>query len=397
MPVPTPFHPRTSALCTSLLWKDWAGCHAVRSFDTSHEREYFALRHAAGLIDVSPLFKYDVRGPDAGRFLDRLLVRDVSAMRVGRVTYLCWCDDDGKVLDDGTVGRLEDDHYRVTAAEPAFAWLTRHAAGWDVVVEDATRRLGALAIQGPNARGVLEHLAGREIAGLAFFRVGRARIDGVDIHVSRTGYTGDLGYEIWTPAAQALRVWDAVVAAGRPFRLEPMGLDALDVARIEAGFVMNGVDYFSANRCLIDARKSSPFELGLSRAVQLDREPFIGRDALRAERARRPRRAFVGLRYDWDEYEALYAAVGLPPEVPTRASRDAVPVHDERGRQVGQVTSSAWSPLLKASLGLATVAASHREPGTRLHVEITVEYRRHRLPATVVATPFFDPPRKRSP
>jgi aminomethyltransferase len=176
-----------------------------------------------------------------------------------------------------------------------------------------------------------------------------------------------------------------------------VGLDALDVARVEAGFIMNGVDYFSANRCLIDSRKSSPFELGLGRTVQLDRDPFLGREALRAEQARGSPRALVGLRYDWDEYEALFAAVGLPPEVPTRASRDAVPVHDERGRQVGQVTSSAWSPLLKANLALATVAARYREPGTRLHVEITVEYHRHRLPATVCPTPFFDPPRKRTP
>ena len=396
MPIPTPFHPRTSRLCTSMFWKEWAGYHAVRSYDTCHEREYFALRHAAGLIDVTPLYKYEVRGPDAGAFLARVMVRDLRRLKVGRVTYLCWCDDDGKVVDDGTVSRLAKEHYRVTAAEPAFAWLTRCLRGERVTVEDSSRRLAALALQGPTSRALLEELTDADLSALRFFRVTQAKIDDVEVDLSRTGYTGDLGYEIWVPAEGALRVWDALVAAGRPYRLEPAGLDALDVARVEAGFIMNGVDYFSAQLCLIESRKSTPYELGLGRAVKLDREPFIGKAALAAERRQGTRRRLVGLEYDWDEYEALFAEFGLPPHVPSGAWRDAVPVYDPDGRQVGQATSGAWSPILKSNLALATVDARHGEIGTPLAVEVTAEYQRRRIAATVVGTPFFDPERKRA-
>jgi aminomethyltransferase len=396
MPEPTPFHSRTSALCTSLLWKDWAGCHAVRSFDTSHEREYHAFRQSAGLIDVSPLYKYDLRGPGAGELLARVMVRDVRRLQVGRMTYLCWCDDDGKVLDDGTVGRLDEDWYRVTAAEPALAWLSRHARGLDVAIEDVSRRLAALALQGPAAREILAGACDADLAALRYFRVTRARLGTAEVHVSRTGYTGDLGYEIWVASADALAVWDALVHAGRPYRMEPAGLDALDVTRVEAGFIMNGVDYFSANHCPIESRKSTPLEIGLGRIVELEGAPFIGRDALRAEVARGARWTRVGLEIDWDEFEALYAALGLPPQVPRGAWRTPVPVYDRFGRQVGQATSGAWSPILKRNLALATVLARVARAAPRLRIEVTAEYRRHRLGATIAPLPFFDPARKRA-
>jgi len=395
MPVPTPFHPRTSELCTSLLWKEWAGYHAVRSYDTTHEREYFALRHAAGLIDVSPLQKYEVRGPDAGDFLAFVLVRDVRRLRQGRMTYLCWCDGDGKVLDDGTVGRLAPDHYRVTSNHPARAWLERHAEGFRVTIEDATERLGTLALQGPKARDIACRAAGDAVAGLRFFRVMPATIGGVEGWISRTGYTGDLGYEVWVERGDALRAWDALIEAGRPYRLEPAGLDAMDVTRVEAGFVLNGVDYFSANRCLLETRKSTPDEIGLGWAVELDRDRFLGQAAIREERERGPAWHLVGLEYDWDEYEALFAEFGLPPVVRSGAWRDAVPVYDGEGRQVGQATSGAWSPILKKNLALASVRPGWHHAGQRLAVEVTVEYERRRVRATVARTPCFDPPRKR--
>ena len=396
MSIPTFFHPRTAPLCTSLLWKEWAGYYAVRSYDSCHEREYYAIRHAAGLIDVSPLFKYEVSGPDAAVFLSRVMVRNIRKLRRGRVTYLCWCDDDGKVVDDGTVSRLSDEHYRVTAAEPSLAWLQRHAHGYRVEIEDSSLRLGALALQGPLSRAILDRLTGGAVAKLRFFRLIETRIDGVPVHVTRTGYTGDLGYEIWVDGEQALIVWDALLAAGAPYRMEPAGLDALDVSRVEAGFIMNGVDYFSANHCLIESRKSSPFEIGLGWTVDLDREPFIGQAALRAERRRGSRWAMVGLVYDWDEYEALFAEFGLPAQVPATAWRSAVPVYDREGRQIGQATSGAWSPTLKKNLALATVEAGFAEPGTRIRVEVTAEYVRRPISAVVTRTPFFDPPRKRA-
>ena len=395
MPIPTPFHARTSELCTSLAWKQWAGYYAVRSYDTCHEREYYAIRHAAGLIDVTPLYKYEVRGTDAAAFLAHVMVRDIRKLRRGRVAYLCWCDDEGQVVDDGTVSHLDDGHFRVTAAEPSLAWLQRFAHPFDVEIEDSSERLGALALQGPSARAILRELVDTDLDRLRFFRVTRARLADVEVHVSRTGYTGDLGYEVWVERESAIRVWDAIVEAGRPYRLSAAGLDALDVSRIEAGYLMNGVDYFSAHHCLINARKSSPFELGLGWAVHLDREPFVGQRALMAERERGSSWSFVGLELDWDEYETLFDEVGLPPSVPTQAWRDPVPVYDLEGRQVGQATSGVWSPQLKKNLALGSVHSAFGRPGTRLRMEVTVEFRRRQVGATVRRTPFFDPERKR--
>jgi len=395
MPIPTPFHSRTSALCTSLFYKDWAGYHAVRSYDICHEREYFALRHAAGMIDVTPLYKYEVRGRDAGDFLARIMVRDVRKLKPGQVAYLCWCDDDGHVIDDGTVARLEETHFRVTSTEANLHWFARHARGYDVTVEDSTTQLATLSVQGPRARAVVSDATGGETEKLRFFRLKRARIDGMDVTVSRTGYTGDLGYEIWVASEEAGRLWDAVAAAGRPHGLEPAGLDAMDVSRIEAGFILNGVDYFSALHAMIPTRKSSPFELALGWAVHLEREPFIGSAALAREKREGAPRAFVGLEIDWDGTEALFREHGLPPEVASAPWRDGRPVYNGDGRFIGQATSGAWSPLLKKNLALATIKAEEATLGNTLRFEVTVEYERRTVTATVAKKPFYDPPWKR--
>jgi len=249
MPTPSPFHERTAPLCRSYAWKDWAGSCAVARYDTSHEREYFAFRETAGLLDVSPLFKYEVTGPDARALLSRMMTRDVASLKVGRVAYSCWCDDAGRVVDDGTVARLDEDHYRVTAADPSLHWLEDCGRGMNVRLEDSSGRLAALALQGPTSRDVLRACArfdsGPDMDGLKFFGVTKASIDGVPVWISRTGYTGDLGYEIWMESAQALAVWDALMAAGTPWGIEPAGLDALDITRIEAGFILLGGDYYS--------------------------------------------------------------------------------------------------------------------------------------------------------
>ena len=394
MPIPSPFHPRTEPLCASYRWKDWAGYCAVCRFDTSLEREYLAFRQAAGLIDVTPLFKYEVYGPDAAALLARMMVRDIRRLKVGRVTYCCWCDDAGKVIDDGTVSRLEEDYYRVTAADPTYHWLARLSRGLEVTVEDSSRRLGALALQGPTSRDILRRCSDADLEGLKFFGATRARLDGVEVWITRTGYTGDLGYEIWVENDGALALWDALVDAGRPFGIEPAGLDALDVARIEAGFIMLHVDYYSAPKVVLESRKSFPYEIGLGWTVHLDRQPFVGQTALRAVQRRGPAWRLVGLEMSWEELEALYDSYGLPPKLPAGASRDPLPVF-AHGRQVGRATSHTWSPLLKKSLALASVESGHARPGTRLQIEHTVEYERRRVSATVVETPFFDPERKR--
>jgi aminomethyltransferase len=378
-----------------MFWKEWAGHYAVRSYDTCHEREYFALRHAAGLIDVSPLFKYEVRGHDAGAFLARVLVRDARKLRPGRVTYLCWCDDDGKILDDGTLSRLGDEHYRLTANGPALAWLERHVRGDRVTIEDATARIGALALQGPKSREILKRITDVDLDRLRFFRIASGTIDGTRVEISRTGYTGDLGYEIWVDRETALPIWDAVIAAGRDYRLEPAGLDAMDVTRIEAGFILNGVDYFDARQCPIESRKSTPYEVGLGRTVKLDRDRFVGQAALRDEKRRGSEWSLVGLEIDWDEYEALFDEFDLPPHVSSQAWRDAIPVFDAEGRQIGQATSGAWSPTLKKNLALASVSGPFCAVGARLQIEVTAEFQRRRVSAIVTRTPFFDPGRKR--
>ncbi len=396
MPIPSLFHSRTSRLCTSYKWKEWAGYYAVRSYRMSHEPEYFAIRHSAGLIDVSPLFKYEVHGPDAAAFLARLTVKNIARLRVGRVTYLCWCDDDGKVVDDGTVARLDDDYFRVTAAEPSLSWFERFRHGFDLTIEDSSERLGALALQGPSSRAILEQVCDGPVGKLRFFRLVRCRLAGVEVWVSRTGYTGDLGYEVWVGEDGAERVYDAISEAGAVHGLLPAGLDAMDVARLEAGFIMNGVDYFGAPHCLTEERKSSPYELGLGWTVQLDRGPFVGHEALGRERERGSPRVLVGLEISWTALEEVFARYGLPPELASEAWRDGRPVYDAAGRWIGQATSGAWSPTLKKNLALAQLARPHAEEGATVQCEITAEYRRHRVPATVVRPPFFDPPRKKA-
>lgn len=395
MPKPSPFHERTSQLCTSMAWKDWAGYYAVTHFDACYGHEYYAMRHACALQDVTPLYKYRVSGPDAARFLSRVTVKDVAKMRKGRVTYTCWCDEQGKVLDDGTIHRFDEDEFLVTAAEPCLFWFARFQRGHDVEVEDVTETMGVLSLQGPTSREALSAATETDQAKLRFFRTKAAKIAGVDVRVSRTGYSGDRGYEIWVPAAEGVKVYDAVMAAGADFGVTPNGLDALDVARIEAGFVMNGVDYFSSHQCLIEARKSTPYELGLGWTVDLDRERFLGQAALQREVQEGSRWAFVGLEVDWDELEARFNAHGLPPELPHGAWRSPTCLYDLAGYQVGRATSGAFSPTLKKNLALATIDAAFAAPGTELEIEWMVEFSRERLPATVRETPFFDPERKR--
>ena len=393
MPIGTPFHDRTFALCESLSYRDWSGYYTVSSYETHHEHEYNAIRNAVAVIDISPLFKYHVYGPDSARLIDRVITRDASQMDVGRVFYTPWCDEEGFVIDDGTVARLAETRFRMTSADPTLRWLVQNARGFDVQVDDVSEQVAALALQGPRSAHVLRTCASADIDRLGYFRVTAGTIGGVPVEISRTGYTGDLGYEIWVEAANALRVWDAIMAAGQAVDIKPAGMLALDVARVEAGLVLADVDYVSSRKALTDAQKYTPFEMGLGRLVDLQKGPFIGKESLAAEWARGPRRKIVGLAVDWTEVEALYERFELPPVAPAAASRAAVPVMRD-GRQVGRATSTAWSPTLKQLIALATVDAPHFTAGTVLRIEVTVEGTRHFVAATVVPTPFFHADRK---
>jgi aminomethyltransferase len=391
----TPFHARTSALNQAQNWRRWAGYIVASSYELTHDREYHAIRSSAALIDVSPLYKYRVRGSDAERFLDRVLTRDVSRCAVGQVMYGPWCDQTGKVIDDGTLQRLDEHVFRLTSGEPNLRWLCDNAVGLKVTVEDESERTAALALQGPSSREILKGVADIDLDSLKFFRLSFGRVRGIPVTISRTGYTGDLGYEIWVEAEHALPLWDALMEAGEPYGITPAGILALDVARIEAGLLLIDVDYIPANRALIESRKSSPFELGLGWAVKLEKEYFVGRAALLAEWRRGPAWQLRGLEIDWESLERVYARFGLPPELPAVAWRTSVPVYAGR-KQVGYATSGCWSPTLKKYIALAHLVAAHAEPGSELAMEVTVEHQRKRARARVVEIPFFDPKRKRA-
>lgn len=393
MPIGTAVHERTLKLCESMNYREWSGYYAVSVYEMHHEHEYNAIRNAAALIDVSPLFKYLVSGKDATKFVNRVITRDINKVSAGQVIYCCWCDEQGQVIDDGTISRLGENLYRWTAADPSLRWFRQNALGLNVQIEDISDEVAALAVQGPTSGRLLTQAAEADIANLKYFRFTRGKIGGVEVDISRTGYTGDLGYEIWMPWNEAPKVWDALFEFGTQFDLHAAGMIALDVARIEAGLILIEVDYFSSKKALIDSQKYSPYEIGLGRLVDLKKEHFIGRSALEEENRRGPKRLLMGLDIHWDDVERLYDAIGLAPQVQSTASRVAVPVY-WGGLQVGKATSTTWSPSLKKMIALASLHREHAAAGTELQMELTVEAVRHKVRATTRELPFFNPARK---
>ena len=397
MPVGTAFHQRTLALCESLNFKDWSGYYTVAAYEMTHEHEYNAIRNSSALIDVTPLFKYHVAGRDATRLVNRVIARDIHKVAVDQVIYCCWCDPAGKVIDDGTITRLGENDYRWTAADPSLRWFQQNALGLDVHIEDISEKTAALALQGPTSGRLLHAVAEANIAGLKYFRVTHGKIAGVPVDISRTGYTGDLGFEIWVPWNEALKVFDELMDKGRAFDIHPAGMVALDIARIEAGLILIEVDYISSKLALIPEQKYSPGEIGLGRLVDLKKESFVGRDALVDEAKKGgPARQLVGLEVNWSEVEALYEKIAMAPQVPATASRVAVPVY-RGGRQVGKATSTTWSPTLKRMIALASISRESATLGSTLSMELTVEAVRKTVSAKVVPLPFFNPPRKTAP
>jgi aminomethyltransferase len=393
VPVGTAFHERTLALCESLNYREWSGYYTVSVYEMHHEHEYNAIRNSAALIDISPLFKYKVTGRDATKLVNRVISRDINKVAVDQVIYCCWCDPEGKVIDDGTITRLGENEYRWTAADPSLRWFQQNALGLDVKIEDITEQVAALALQGPTSGRLLNAVADADVTNLKYFRVTHGKIAGVPVDISRTGYTGDLGFEIWMPWRDAVKVWDALNAKGKAFDIHPAGMIALDIARIEAGLILIEVDYTSSKRALIDAQSFSPAEIGLGKLVDLKKETFVGREALAREAKKGAERALVGLEINWNEVEALYDKMGMAPQVPSMASRVAVPVY-RGGRVVGKATSTTWSPTLKKMIALACVGREHSTVGTTLSIEMTVEAVRHTVSAKIVPMPFFNPARK---
>jgi aminomethyltransferase len=365
-------------------------------YEPSHEREYYAVRNSAALFDVSPLYKYEVTGPDALRLVNRVITRNLAKCAIGQVIYSPWCNDEGKLIDDGTVTRLAENRFRITAATQNLRWFQDCGFGLDATVTDVSTELAALALQGPKSRHILKtFVSGANLDQLKFFHFTEAQIDNFPIAITRTGYTGDLGYELWVAPEYAERLWDILMEQGQAYAILPAGMLALDVARNEAGFPLIEIDYIPAPRAIIKAQTSSPFEAGMGWAVALDKDNFVGRQALLTEKERGSRWAFVGVEVVWQDIEDLYAAFGLTPKLVTRASRSSIPIYKD-GRQIGQATSHTYSPLLKKYIGLATLERQDAVFGSEVEIEMTIEYTRQKARATVVKLPFFDPARKRA-
>jgi aminomethyltransferase len=392
----TPFHPRLAELNTTSLWTHWSGHLSAVRYDLSAKHEYFGIRNSAGFFDSSPLYKYWVRGRDAERFLAGVMTRDVRACRPGRAQYTVWCDDAGYVLEDGVLFRHAQTEFLLTAAEPNQGYLSDLVGRLDVRVEDASAEYGVLAVQGPRSREILARLA-PDVAGLPFFGLCQTKIGAAPVTVSRTGYTGDLGYEVFVGADDALGVLDAVIEAGTPYGMRPFGEQALLMARIEAGLVLIGVDFSSSRYAYNDQQRVTPAELGLRwmlRGIDGDR-PFIGRRAIRRELAEGTSRwSTVGLVVDWAAYDRLHVEAGHVPPKDETPLDDASMLYDSDGGRVGYATSMMYSPVLQRHIAIARVAPAHAALGGTVHLELTIDHEYRTVPAVVSRLPLFDPERK---
>ena len=393
----SPFHCYTSALMQANQWRRWAGYMAASAYEMTHDREYLALRNACALIDVSPLCKYQITGKESLAFLNRLVTRDVSKCSIGGMLYTPWCDSRGKIIDDGTIAHLGENSYRLTSAEPNLRWLQDNAIGMDVKIEDVSEQLGSLALQGPKSRQLLLTLTDAPLADLKYYRFVNTVIADTPVMISRTGYTGDLGYELWLNADQISteRVWNALITAGHAFALQPAGIWALDVARIEAGLIMLDIDYTPANKAMIDGQTSTPLELGLEWAISWNKGNFVGRKALLVEKQHRSSTLLVGLEIDHSEFEREHHALGLTVPYPFVAWRAMVPLHTSNGEQVGYATSGVWSPTLKKYIALGHLQSRYAKPDSVITIELDVDRYRKPFKAKVTKLPFFNPARKK--
>jgi aminomethyltransferase len=380
----TPFHERSRALSQVDAFIPWSGYTTVDVFSTI-DQEYFAIRNSCSVYDLTPMVKYRIAGRDALRFLNRLTTRDVRKLTPGKVAYNVWCNDAGELIDDGTVFCLAPDEYRLCTAERQLDWLEASAIGFEVEIAEVTEDIAALALQGPTSAAVLRDLGLAGIERLKPFECAQFALAGTHgLMVSRTGFTGDLGYELWMQPLDAEGVWDRLFAAGRTRGIRPIGSRALNIARIEAGFLLPHLDFVSAAKTLRIGTARSPLELGLGWLVDFEKGQFTGRRALLAERARGPRRRLAGLDVEGN-----------------KPAHNALLYSDRRGRrEVGSVSSAAWSPTCKRNLALAMVEAPHFENGATLWAEIYLNrelvWERRMVRARVVERPFFAPTRRRT-
>jgi aminomethyltransferase len=395
----SPFHDRVAAVNQTSLWSHWAGHLVVDKYQMSEKFEYVAIRNAAGAFDSSPLYKYRIVGPDAERYLGGVLTRDIRTCRPGQAQYTIWCDDRGYVNEDGVVFRYSADEFMLTAAEPNLAYFEDRIGTDRVEITEITYDLATLAVQGPRSRTILAGLA-PEVDRLGFFDHAPAKIADTAVTISRTGFTGDLGFEIYCDAADAVSVWDAVFAAGRPHGLLPFGQTALLMARIEAGLLLINVDFEASRLAENDEHRSTPLELGLGwmlKGIEDDGRPFVGRRAILRERADATSRwKMMGLVVDWDDYDRKYTEAGMvPPKDHTPVHEDMM-VYDDQVQRVGYATSFMYSPVLQRHIALARIRPDVAKPGARVNLEFTINHHYVQVGAEVTRTPFFTPERKTS-
>jgi len=390
----TPFYPRTSKICEVYNWSLWQNWLLADMYAPDHIQEYFAIRTACAVFDLSPIPKYHIYGPDSTRFLNRIVTQDVSRCGVGEILYTPWCDDNGKILDDGLLARLDEQSFRLSAGDPWLYWLEDNSVSLDVVIEDVTD-LGVLALQGPYSRQLLKTLTDADLDHLRYFHILKTTLGGIPVEISRTGYTGDLGYEIWVEPHLGVKLWDTLFEAGEAYQLIPFGDFALEMARIEAGLLLADVDFFSSKKVVYEFEKSSPLELGLGWSVKLDKEYFIGQKALQQEHVLGPAWETIGLEVNLESLEGIYKEFGMPLYLPYEAWNDAVPIYTG-GIQIGKATSGMWSPMLKKYIAIARLKPQFTNPGTQVEIEITIDAQRKQALAAVVDTPFFNPSRKKS-
>ncbi len=393
----TPFHERLAPLNTTGLWSHWSGRLAAVKYQMAEKFEYFAIRNGAALIDTSPLYKYRITGGDAEHFLAGMLARDIRACRDGQAQYTLWCDDRGFVIEDGVVFRHSSDHFLLTAAEPNLAYFADRVGGMKVEIRDVSDEVASLAVQGPRSRAVLE-AAGADLDGLRFFHHRGAIVGGVDAHVSRTGYTGDLGYEVWVDADDAPSLFDVIAEAGRPHGCIPAGMQALLMSRIEAGLVLIDIDFHSSRYAYTDEQRSTPLELGFGwmfKDIASSDRAFIGRDAIRREIADGTTRwSMVGLHVDWAHWNRLWREAGLIPPKDETPVVEEMMLYDSSGTRVGYTTSFMYSPVLQSHIAMARVRPQFGDVGSRVTLEITIDHGYQYVDCTVARPPLFNPARK---
>jgi aminomethyltransferase len=393
----TPFHERTSALNETGLWEHWANHLAASKYQMSEKFEYVAVRNAVGIFDTSPLYKYRFSGPDAESFLAGVLARDPRALVPGRAQYTLWCDDRGYMIEDGIVLRREPDEFLITAAEPNLGYFRDLVVRHDVRIDEVSDDYAVMAVQGPSSKAVLGAVA-PAVDKLGYFDLVETRIGKAPVIVSRTGYTGDLGYEVWVRSNDALPVWDAVWQAGQGLGIAPFGLTALYMARIEAGLVLLDVDFESSRFAWTDAHRTTPVELGFGwmfRDIATTDRAFIGRDAIRREIAGKTSRwKLMGLILDWQDYDRHYDDAGLIPPKDHTPIQDEYYIYDEQDQQVGWASSLMYSPMLQRHIALARLPLDRAAPGSHVRLEFAVSHRYEYFDAVVAKLPLFDPPRR---